>query len=347
MNQVKRIAVVLFNLGGPDGPAAVEPFLENLFSDPAIIEAPWIIRRPLAFLISRLRRKTATANYALMGGGSPIVPLTQAQATALEISLAGRISNAEIRTFVAMRYWKPTTAQVAADVAAFQPDEIVLAPLYPQFSTTTTGSSLTAWRSAYAGVGRTHTICCWYDNQGLIDAHVALIRRSWEAAGRPRVRLLFSAHGLPRKIVDRGDPYQWQIEETCKAVAACLGDGWDWKICYQSRVGPLEWLGPSTPEALEEAARDGVGVLIDPVAFVSEHVETLVELDHEYAELARKLGIETYLRVPVVGEEKVFIDGLADAVQRSLEKPACHPDGEACPVRLGRCVRSDRPREPE
>jgi ferrochelatase len=343
MNKRKRLAVVLFNLGGPDGPEAVRPFLENLFSDPAIIDAPWILRRPLAALIARLRCTSATTNYALMGGGSPILALTQAQATALESVLANEISDTEIRTFIAMRYWAPMTDQVAIEVTQFQPDDIVLVPLYPQFSTTTTGSSLAAWREAYQGLGRTHTVCCWYENSGLIEAHATQISRTWAAAGQPPVRLLFSAHGLPRKIVESGDPYQWQIEATCKAVAARLGEGWDWRICYQSRVGPLKWLGPSTPEAIEEAARDGVGVLIDPVAFVSEHIETLVELDRDYAELASRLGMKTYLRAPVVGVEQHFIEGLAHMVRQALDKGGCYPDGRTCPAALSRCGRSNHP----
>jgi ferrochelatase len=335
-----RVAVVLFNLGGPDGPEAVRPFLENLFSDPAIIQAPWIVRRPLAALIARLRRRSAVANYALMGGGSPIMPETLAQASALDRSMALAMPEAEVRSFIAMRYWRPMTAQTAAEVARWRPDHVVLAPLYPQFSTTTTGSSLKAWRDAYRGPGEVHGLCCWYDNQGLIEAHARRIEATWEAAGRPRVRVLFSAHGLPEQIALSGDPYQWQIEATAAAVAARLGEGWDWRICYQSRVGPLKWLGPSTPEAIEATGRDGLGVLVDPIAFVSEHIETLVELDRDYAELSAELGITTYLRAPVVGVEPVFIDGLAGAIRRALGRRGVCPDGGVCPSRQGRCGRS-------
>ena len=337
--------MVLFNLGGPDSPRAVRPFLENLFSDPAIIGAPWFIRRPLAILIARLRQKSAVANYALMGGGSPIVPQTEAQAGTLLAALRERLPDAEIRVVIAMRYWRPLTQDAATEIAAFEPDQIVLAPLYPQYSTTTTGSSFEAWRRSYKGLGRTHGICCWYENLGLIEAHVSRIRLTWETAGRPRVRLLFSAHGLPEQIATSGDPYQWQIEATCAAVAERLGPAWDWRICYQSRVGPLKWIGPSTPEAIVAAAQDGVGVLIDPIAFVSEHIETLVELDREYAEMARKLGMEVYLRAPVVGVESSFINGLADAVVDSLAKSGFCPQMRACPARLSRCGRSPRSEE--
>ncbi|MDQ2860572.1 MAG: ferrochelatase [Pseudomonadota bacterium] len=335
-----KIAVVLFNLGGPDGPADVRPFLENLFSDPAIIGAPSMIRRPLAALIARLRARSAIANYAVMGGGSPLLGHTRAQADALETTLAARMPGAQVRTFIAMRYWKPATEDAAAEVARFCPDEIVLVPLYPQFSTTTTASSLAAWRKAYAGPGTSRAICCWYGNAGLIEAHAARISETWEAAGRPKVRLLFSAHGLPQKIASSGDPYKWQVEATCANVVARLGAGWDWQICYQSRVGPMKWLGPSTPEAIAAAGSEGLGVLVDPIAFVSEHIETLVELDRDYAALARAAHAPVYLRAPAVGTHLAFIDGLADAVRVALARSGSSPDGEPCSAALGRCGRS-------
>jgi ferrochelatase len=333
-----KIAVVLFNLGGPDGPQAVRPFLENLFADRAIIDLPWIARRPLAAAIARLRRRSAIANYAMMGGGSPLLAETMAQAMALEAALCARRSEVETRVFVAMRYWRPTSRETAAAVAAFAPDEVVLMPLYPQFSATTTGSSVKAWREAYRGPGRERTVCCWYDNPALVAAHAAQIRKVWDEAGRPKVRLLFSAHGLPERIVAAGDPYQWQVEATCARVAAALGEGWDWKICYQSRVGPLKWLGPSTPEAIVEAVDEGLGVLVDPIAFVSDHIETLVELDHDYARLARERGPAVYLRAPVVGVLPGFIDGLAGVVERALGRDGVAPDGEACPASFSRCA---------
>ncbi len=336
-----KIAVVLFNLGGPDGPAAVRPFLEALFSDPAIIGAPAIVRRPLAALIARLRARSAIANYAVMGGGSPILPRTQDQARALEAELRRCLPGAQVEVFIAMRYWRPDARETARRVAGFAPDEVVLVPLYPQFSTTTTASSLKAWRAAYAGPGTSRAICCWFENPGLIDAHARRIRETWEAAGRPKVRLLFSAHGLPERIARSGDPYQWQIERTCAKVAARLGPGWDWRICYQSRVGPLRWIGPSTPEAIRAAAAQGLGVLIDPIAFVSEHVETLVELDRDYARLAKIAGAPTYLRAPTVDTLAPFIEGLAGAVERALSREGAGPDGAPCPASLTRCGRSN------
>ena len=343
----RRIAVVLFNLGGPDDQASVRPFLFNLFNDPAIIGLPGILRTPLARRIATRREKTAQANYALMGGGSPLLPETRKQAEALEAALAYRLPEDEVRVFISMRYWRPMTGETAADVAVFGPDEIVLLPLYPQYSTTTTASSLKAWNAAYAGSGDARTICCWPEAYGWIDAQAEAIGRKLDEAGGADVRLLFSAHGIPERLVAaKGDPYQEQIESTVAAVVARLaelGRTVDHAVCYQSRVGPLKWLGPSTPEALEQAARDGKGVVICPIAFVSEHVETLVELDIEYAELARELGVKPYLRVPTVSAAKPFIDALADATLHALGRtgvspygPGCKGDWKACPCQKER-----------
>ena len=338
----RKIAVVLFNLGGPDGPDAVRPFLFNLFNDPAIIGLPGILRTAVAKLISSRREESAKANYALMGGGSPLLPETRRQAATLETALAARSPGDEIRCFIAMRYWHPMTDATAAEVAAWGPDEIVLLPLYPQFSTTTTGSSAKAWGEAYRGPGKVRTVCCYPAAAGLIEAHARLIRESWAAAGHPGpVRLLFSAHGLPEKVVKAGDPYQVQIEATCAAVAAALGEGWDWKVCYQSRVGPMKWIGPSTDDEIRAASAEGLALVVTPIAFVSEHVETLVELDHEYGELARTAGCPAYVRVPALGIDNVFIDSLAEMAIASLGRSGTSSgDGYAC-AGLGKCPRTE------
>jgi ferrochelatase len=334
----RRIAVVLFNLGGPDSLEAVRPFLFNLFNDPAIIGGPEVLRLPLAAFVSRTRARYARANYARMGGSSPQLGQTQAQASGLQEALASRLPDADSRVFVAMRYWRPFVHDVAAEVAAWKPDEVVLLPLYPQYSTTTTGSSLKAWRESYKGGGSSREVCCYYDEPGFIEAHAKRIRAVWENAGRPEnVRLLFSAHGLPERLVKRGDPYQWQVEASCRALAEQLQWPWDWRICYQSRVGPLKWIGPSTPEAIIEACKDGMGVLVDPIAFVSEHIETLVELDRDYARLARKAGCKVYLRAMAVGVEGPFIDGLASVTIRALSRQGVAPDATPCPGGFACC----------
>ena len=333
-----KLAVVLFNLGGPDSLAAVRPFLFNLFRDPAIIQLPAPARYALAALISTTRNKPAQANYAIMGGRSPLLPETEAQARALEAEL--KAQGHDTRVFISMRYWKPRAAETAKAVAAFAPDEIVLLPLYPQFSTTTTGSSVKDWLAAYKGPGRTRTVCCYPNAEGVAAAHAAEIRKVWEAAGKPaKVRLLFSAHGLPQRVVDGGDPYQAQVEATAAGVAARLPEIADWRICYQSRVGRLKWLEPSTETEILAAGEDGKGVIISPIAFVSEHVETLVELDHEYAELARDHGVEPYLRARTPAVQPAFIGELANAVTRALPRAGVAPHGPwRCPAAHGKCA---------
>lgn len=328
-----RLAIVLFNLGGPDSLKAVKPFLFNLFRDPAIITSPAVVRYPLAALISTTREKTAQANYAIMGGASPLLAETGAQARALEAALKAKDLDLEARCFIAMRYWKPFAKETAAQVAAFAPDEVVLLPLYPQYSTTTTGSSLKDWLGVYRGPGRTRTVCCYPTAQGLIAAHAQAIRDVWDAAGKPKtVRLLFSAHGLPQKIVDGGDPYRAQVEATAAAIAAQLPELADWRVCFQSRVGRLAWLAPYTEDEIRAAGADGKGVLIAPIAFVSEHVETLVELDRDYARLAVEVGCAPYLRAPTPGIRGAFIEELARTVLEAAGR-----DGGTAPHGPWRC----------
>lgn len=339
-----RRAVVLFNLGGPDSLKAVRPFLFNLFRDPAIITLPAVARYPLAALISTTRNRAAQANYAIMGGRSPLLPETEAQAAALQAELDRRSPGIETRVFIAMRYWRPFGRDTAREVAAFVPDEIVLLPLYPQYSTTTTGSSVKDWTRVYGGPGRTRTVCCYPTASGLIAAHAAEIRKVWEEAGCPsNLRLLFSAHGLPQQVVDGGDPYEAQIRATAAAIASELPELGDWKVSFQSRVGRLKWLEPSTEAAVRQAGVDGKGVLISPIAFVSEHVETLVELDHEYADLARDVGVAPFLRARTPGVTPLFIGSLAEAVVAASEGP--EPFGAwRCPVAHGKCPRREMAR---
>lgn len=346
-NGFERLAVVVFNLGGPDRLEAVEPFLFNLFHDPAIIGAPQPVRYVLAKLISRRRAPVAREIYAQIGGRSPLLEQTRQQADALEARLRA-MAVPWVRVFVCMRYWHPSSAETAAAVKQFDPDRIVLLPLYPQFSTTTTGSSLKDWKRAAEREGLAvpcQAVCCYPAEPGLIEAQVGLIKvglAQARKAGRPRI--LFSAHGLPKKIIARGDPYQRQVEMSVDAVVqrlkADLGPI-DHAICYQSRVGPLEWIGPSTEQELTRAANDRVPVVVVPIAFVSEHSETLVELDVEYREKAKDLGVPAYVRVATVGIANEFVEGLAGLVMDALSRGStpCPRGGvRLCPQACSQCI---------
>ncbi len=341
----RKIAVVLFNLGGPDGPDAVQPFLQNLFSDPAIITAPAPVRFFLSRFISRTRAPNVKKNYAMMdaGGGSPLLPETEKQAAALTQALAKRAPEDEVRCFIAMRYWHPFTHAAAKDVKDWGATDIVLLPLYPQYSTTTTGSSIVAWEKAGGQVAR--TICCYPFAEDFIDAHVSRIMDAHARAGAPEdVTLLLSAHGLPERVVKAGDPYQWQCEMLAEMLAGRLPAHWEITPCYQSRVGPLKWIGPSTESKIEKAAEAKRHILIAPTAFVSEHIETLVELGEEYRLVAEKHGAASYTRVEALGIHDGFITALADQVTAALaEKPGsirscagsrlCPPSWKACPMK--------------
>ena len=338
---MKKLAVVLFNLGGPDSLKAVKPFLFNLFRDPAIITLPAVARYPLAALISTTRNRSAQANYAKMGGTSPLLPETTAQAEALQTVLRGRAPDTDVRCFIAMRYWKPFAAETAREVAAFAPDEVVLLPLYPQYSTTTTASSLKDWSGVYRGPGVSRTVCCYPTEHGLVDAQVQAIRKTRQDAGQPaNIRLLFSAHGLPQQVVDAGDPYRAQVEATAAAIAAALPELPDWQVCFQSKVGRLKWLEPATEDEIRRAGGEGKGVLIAPIAFVSEHVETLVELDDDYAKVAREVGCAPYLRAPTPGVSQGFIEGLAHSVLAAAGRAdAIGPCGPwRCPAGHAKCA---------
>ncbi|MEJ0010980.1 MAG: ferrochelatase [Alphaproteobacteria bacterium] len=336
-----RTAVVLFNLGGPDAPESVQPFLFNLFSDPAIIRLPKFLRSPLASFISRRREATAKAIYEEMGGKSPIVENTEQQGKALELSLS---AHGEVKVFHAMRYWHPQAQEVAAKVKEYGPQSIILLPLYPQFSTTTTASSFAEWKRAATAIGlqvKTHEVCCYPTQPQFITAHAQLVRTYVGEASRfgtPRV--LFSAHGLPKSIVKRGDPYQWQVEATARAIATEVAvPGLDTVVCYQSRVGPMRWLEPSIRDEILRAAKDKVPLVVVPIAFVSEHSETLVELDIEYADLAHARGIDRYYRVPALSVQAHFIAGLADLCLKFPEERAIasHTGARFCAMNWKEC----------
>ena len=340
-----KLAVVLFNLGGPDSPEAVEPFLRNLFSDPAIISLPAIIRLPLARLIARRRAPVARKIYEHIGGRSPIFEHTRLQANALEAALSR--DGVEAKAFVAMRCWHPFSDGAARAAKAFAPDRIVLLPLYPQYSTTTSASSLKDWARAAKKAdlkAPTSRVCCYPYEPGFVAGMAARIGEVADGL-KPGIayRLLLSAHGLPKRTIARGDPYQWQVEQSAAAVVKALTkiDGLpelEAVVCYQSRVGPLQWIGPATDAEITRAGQDGKGVILAPIAFVSEHSETLVELDIEYRKLADEAGVPDYRRAATVGIQADFINGLAGLVRAALDgKTVTCGNGRICPPNHKRC----------
>lgn len=317
----KRVAIVLFNLGGPDSLKSVKKFLFNLFYDKAIIGLPNPFRFLIAKLISTTRNKKSQHLYSLIGNKSPILEQTELQRLALTERLRESL-NEEFKIFICMRYFHPNSEQVVEQINSYDPTEVILLPLYPQFSSTTTGSSIKNFMNSLNKSRITDskpmpvkTICCYpFDNE-FIGSHVSIIRESLaNLKNKKNYRILFSAHGLPLKIIKSGDPYQWQIEKTVENIVDKLElDNLDYRISYQSRVGPVEWLKPNTEEEIELAAKDGKSIVVVPIAFVSEHVETLVELDIEYKDIANKYRIE-YIRVPALGINKLFINSLSGMI---------------------------------
>ena len=330
-------AVVLFNLGGPDKLESVEPFLFNLFNDPAIISIPSIFRYPLAKIISKRRTPIAKNIYKEIGNKSPILDLTIDQAKSLENKL---LEKGEYKTFVAMRCWHPRAIDVIKNVQEYNPDEIILLPLYPQYSASTSGSSIKEWNDLCKKINykvKTKTICCYPTESNFIESHADLIRKTLKNLNNKNFKLLFSAHGLPESKIKKGDPYQWQVEKTVESVMYKLkNENLDHIISYQSRVGPLKWIGPSTDEVIIKYSKEKKGIVIVPVAFVSEHSETLVELDIEYKKLAEKNGCSFYKRVPALGIEENFIKGLAELVLQK-ETRGNFVSSIMCPEKYKKC----------
>jgi protoporphyrin/coproporphyrin ferrochelatase len=307
-----------------------------LFSDPAIIALPGFLRHPLARLIAGRRAPLARKIYEHLGGHSPILSETNEQARALEQALEQKGHQA--KCFIAMRCWHPFTRETVQAVKQFGPEQIVLLPLYPQYSTTTTRSSLAEWRKEAARQQLKipqHEVCCYPFDQGFAGALADLLERALLAANPELTyRVLFSAHGLPKRIIERGDPYQWQVERTVEAVVNRLqGRNLDWRISYQSRVGPLQWIEPATDAEIRRAGEEGKGLIVAPVAFVSEHSETLVELDIEYAKLAWEAGAADFIRLPTVRTHPAFIAALAGLVIAALaaKTPVTCAPGRICP----------------
>ena len=319
-NPTRRVGVVLFQLGGPDTPEAIQPFLFNLFCDPDIIDFPFarIGRKPLAKLISTTRAKKVQHHYAAIGGASPIRRFTEQQARALQQKLI--FNGMDARCFVAMRYWHPFTREAVEQLRTAECDEVVLLPLYPHYSSTTTGSSLNEWRRLFHDDVPVHSVETFYDHPLYLDA---LVEKVDEALARfpqsERAEIVFSAHSVPVAVIEKGDPYQRHIEETVELLMRRGGWPNRHRLCYQSKVGASRWLQPSLHRAIRDLAAERVEeVCIVPIAFVSDHVETLGEIDHEAREEAAALGIKQFEMTSGLNDSPTFIAALADLVETAL-----------------------------
>jgi protoporphyrin/coproporphyrin ferrochelatase len=323
-----RVGVLLLNLGGPEKLEDVRPFLYNLFSDPEIIRLPfpWL-QKPLAWFISTSRARKSQENYRKIGGGSPLRRITEAQAAAIQQSL--QLKGQEAAVYIGMRYWHPFTEEALAQIKRDGIKRLVILPLYPQFSISTSGSSFRLleqlWRKdPYLQQIDYTAIPSWYERPGYLKAMAQLIARELDRAEHPdEAQIFFSAHGVPRSYVEEaGDPYQEEIEACTRAIVQTLNRPNPYTLAYQSRVGPVEWLQPYTEDAIAELAERGVkSLVVVPLSFVSEHIETLEEIDIEYRELAEHAGIENFHRVPALDTHPGFIEDLADLVVEALQAP--------------------------
>jgi protoporphyrin/coproporphyrin ferrochelatase len=315
--------------GTPDGPESVQPYLFNIFNDPDVIELPWYMapfRGMLAKKISTARAPEAIHNYQKLGGRSPLVELTAAQGDAVVKALG---ENGRFKSFLGMRYWNPRTEVTLKKILDEGIENILLVPMYPQYAKATAASAINDFKHAARSLGAAHisvrAICCFPENPKMVKAMAAAIRKAFDTipeAERKDTPLLFSAHGLPQSAVDRGDPYQKQVEQTAAAVVRELGGHPRVTVCYQSRVGKQEWLKPYTDHVIEALIREKVKrIILYPVAFITEHSETLFELDMLYGDPIRAAGIE-YFRIPALGTDPLFMEGLADEVRAALDGPA-------------------------
>lgn len=334
-----KIAVVLFNLGGPTSLEGVRPFLFNLFKDPHILRMPFFIRYPLAWLISTLRTKKAKGIYAKLGGGSPLNHHTLQQSQALQWLLKNR--GYDVKVFMCMRYAPPMTHEVVRDVKDYAPDRVVLLPLYPQFSTSTTKSSFEEWdhevqTQASFLAKNTQRQCCYPTGDLFIQSHIALLKEHLEQCPKDTpLTLLFSAHGIPLDMIEGGDPYAFQVEQTINAIMKDdVLKNYSFMICYQSRVGPKKWLGPSLDTALRQCKEKMCGAVVIPISFVSEHSETLVELDIQYKDVAASIDLSHYSRVKALGDDTLYVDYLAHQVEALLRGESCP---RLCPKEYGEC----------
>jgi protoporphyrin/coproporphyrin ferrochelatase len=335
-------AIILFNLGGPDKLESVEPFLFNLFNDPAILNLPSFLRYPLAKIIANRRAPVAKKIYKELGGSSPILKLTEEQSGALELMLNEKQTTDKYKCFIVMRCWNPRATDVIKNVKNYEPEEIILMPLYPQYSAATSGSSIKEWKDICKKNKykiKTSTICCYPTDQNFINAHTKQIIK--KIKDLKNYKLIFSAHGLPEKNIKQGDPYQWQVEQSVKKIVESLKDNnLDWILSYQSRVGPLKWIGPSTDDTIIESSKIGKHIVLVPIAFVSEHSETLVELDIEYKKLAEDNGCKHYTRVPALGINEDFIKTMSELIIKKEKykfNEYLYPPKIKCPSNLKKC----------
>ncbi len=320
-----RIGVLLLNLGGPDCLEDVRPFLYNLFSDPEIIRlpVPWL-QSPLAWLISTLRSGKSMENYKKIGGGSPLRRITEEQGEALAALL--KLRGVESTIYIGMRYWHPFTEEAVAQIKRDKPEKLVILPLYPHFSISTSGSSFRVLERMWAADPDLQAIPytvipSWYDHPGYVDAMAKMIEGKLDSVPNPdKAHIFFSAHGVPVSYVEEaGDPYQREIEGCAKLIMKRLNRSNDYTLAYQSRVGPVEWLQPYTDVAIKELAASGVKELVViPISFVSEHIETLEEIDQEYREVAEEAGIHVFARVPAMDTDPTFIQALGDLVDQAM-----------------------------
>lgn len=313
---MNKVAVVLLNLGGPDSLESVEPFLYNLFCDPDIFKLPFG-QKLFAKLISNRRAPKVIEEYKLIGGKSPINDWTEIQRNILEMDL--RNLNSSIDVFVAMRYWKPLTKEVVEKVASVNYDKIILLPLYPHYSITTTGSSFNEWNRHYSG---DQSKIVYVKNYHVNEKYISAINQRIDETlqefpndVRHDVQLVFSAHGTPISLVKKGDPYSFQIKETVDAIMKARNNSHQHHLCFQSKVGPMKWLEPATDVMIEELAQNGKKhLLIIPISFVSDHIETLFELNIEYRHVAEECGIENYMVMKGLNDSQMFVEALKDLV---------------------------------
>jgi ferrochelatase len=320
-NTTRRIGVVLFQLGGPDTLEAIEPFLFNLFCDPDIIDFPFarIGRKPLAKLISSTRARRVQHHYAVIGGGSPIRRFTEQQARALQFKLMD--SGLDVHCFVAMRYWHPFTTETIAQVRAARCNEVVLLPLYPHYSSTTTGSSLNEWRRLFHDDIPVRHIEPFYRHELYLEALAEKVEEALVRFPAPELpEIVFSAHSVPLAVIEKGDPYQRHVEEGVELLMQHGGWPNRFRLCYQSKVGASKWLQPSLHRTLRDLAAERVReVCVVPVSFVSDHVETLGEIDHTAREKAKALGIERFEMTSGLNDSPTFIAALAELVMAAVD----------------------------